>query len=47
MSDLKRAICSKMHCNLFNTIAVFCAAGLSLSLTMAIAYGVTLAEPWL
>jgi hypothetical protein len=46
MSDLKRALCAKMDCNLFNTIAIFSVTGLSMSL-LALAYGVQLSEPWL
>jgi hypothetical protein len=46
MSNVRRAICLKLECNLFNSIAIFCAAGLSMSV-MALAYGVQLSEPWL
>jgi hypothetical protein len=47
MSNVRRAICLKLECNLFNSIAIFCVTGLLVSLTMALAFGVPLSEPWL
>ena len=47
MSNLKQIFCSKLECGLFNQIAMFCAAGLSMSLTLVFAYDLQIAGQWL
>jgi hypothetical protein len=47
MSNVRQLFCSKMECSLFNQIALFSVAGLSMSLTLVFAYDLQMAGQWL
>jgi len=47
MSNARRILCLKLECSLFNRIALFCAAGLMASFTLAMVYDLRIAEQWL
>ena len=47
MYSIKRILCTKLECGLFNQIALFSAAGLSLSLMLAMVCDLQLAGQWL
>jgi hypothetical protein len=38
MSNMRRILCSSLECSLFNQIALFSIAGLSVSLALVLAY---------
>ena len=38
MSKMRKILCSSLECSLFNQIALFSAAGLSVSLALVLAY---------
>ena len=43
MSGARQTLCSKLECSLFNQIALFSAAGLSVSLMLVLVYAVRIA----
>jgi hypothetical protein len=45
MSGVRKFLGSQLERSLFNEIALFCAAGLCLSLTLVLAYGLRIAGP--
>jgi hypothetical protein len=47
MFKVKRILCAKLECSLFNQIALFSAAGFSVSLTLILAYDLQIAGQWL
>jgi hypothetical protein len=38
MSNVQKILCLSLECSLFNQIALFCTAGLSVSLALVLAY---------
>jgi hypothetical protein len=46
MSGIRRIICLQMECGSFNQIALFCAAGLCMSLTLVLGYDLQMAGQW-
>jgi hypothetical protein len=48
MSGARRTLCSELECSLFNQIALFSVAGLSVSLLLVLVCTLRIAaEPWL